>query len=32
MGFDSVKESIQTGKAKAVFLASDISPKDGKRS
>ena len=25
MGFDSVKESILTDKAKAVFLASDIS-------
>lgn len=30
MGFDSVKESMQTGKAKAVFLASDISPKTEK--
>lgn len=30
MGFDSVKESILTGKAKAVFLASDISAKTEK--
>ena len=30
MGFDSVKESILTGKAKAVFLANDISPKTEK--
>ena len=30
MGFDSVKESILTDKAKAVFLASDISAKTEK--
>lgn len=30
MGFDSVKESIQTGKAKLVLLASDISAKTEK--
>ena len=32
MGFDSVKESILTDKAKAVFLASDISAKTEKES
>lgn len=32
MGFDSVKESILTDKAKAVFLASDISAKQKKKS
>lgn len=30
MGFDSVKESIQTGKAKLVLLATDISAKTEK--
>ena len=30
MGFDSVKESVQTGKAKLILLASDISAKTEK--
>lgn len=30
MGFDLVKEAIMTGKAKAVFLATDISAKTEK--